>query len=72
MKPRRNESNSDTEPKGMRAVCSFIIHVMLPRSLEEFYEQVGRAGRDGKPARCILIFSDGQPALAATRALLVA
>jgi ATP-dependent DNA helicase RecQ len=42
----------------------FIIRTMLPRSLEEFYQQVGRAGRDRKPARCILIFSDDQPFLA--------
>jgi len=42
----------------------FTIHVMLPRSLEEFYQQAGRAGRDGEPARCIIIFSDDQPTLA--------
>src|SRR5262249_43261419 len=38
----------------------FTIHAMLPRSLEEFYQQAGRAGRDGQNARCIVIFSDDQ------------
>ncbi|MDD1703168.1 MAG: RecQ family ATP-dependent DNA helicase [Methanoregula sp.] len=42
----------------------FTIHAMLPRSLEEFYQQAGRAGRDGESARCIIIFSDDQPTLA--------
>lgn len=42
----------------------FTIHAMLPRSLEEFYQQAGRAGRDGEKARCIIIFSDDQASLA--------
>ena len=42
----------------------FTVHVMLPRSLEEFYQQAGRAGRDGRPARCLLLFCDDQPELA--------
>lgn len=41
----------------------FTIHAMLPRSLEEFYQQAGRAGRDGEQARCIILFSDDQPEL---------
>ncbi len=41
----------------------FTIHVMLPRSLEEFYQQAGRAGRDGNKSLCILIFTDDQPNL---------
>lgn len=42
----------------------FTIHVMLPRSLEEFYQQAGRAGRDGKESHCYIIFADPQPELA--------
>lgn len=42
----------------------FTVHVMLPRSLEEFYQQAGRAGRDRKISRCYIIFSDDQPELA--------
>ncbi len=39
----------------------FTIHAMLPRSLEEFYQQAGRAGRDQKTSRCIVIFTDDDP-----------
>lgn len=47
-----------------KADIRFTVHAMLPRSLEEFYQQAGRAGRDGKPSRCFIIFSDDQPGLA--------
>jgi len=42
----------------------FTIHGMLPRSLEEFYQQAGRAGRDGKDSRCVIVFCDDQQGLA--------
>jgi len=42
----------------------FTLHAMLPRSLEEFYQQAGRAGRDREQAHCILLFSDDRPELA--------
>ena len=42
----------------------FTIHTTLPRSLEEFYQQAGRAGRDRRHARCLILFADDQPRLA--------
>ena len=42
----------------------FTIHTMLPRSLEELYQQCGRAGRDGKEANCVICFVDEDPELA--------
>jgi ATP-dependent DNA helicase RecQ len=34
-----------------------VVHWALPASPEEYYQQAGRAGRDGRPARCTLLYS---------------